>query len=80
MFTFAQTKWTHWAYLRVWEVMLEYRAYTLDEDGHIIGCEPVVCAGDDEAIASAERLVDGRDIELWAGVRLIIRLEPPSKA
>jgi hypothetical protein len=57
-----------------------YRAYTLDEDGHIIGCEPVVCAGDDEAIASAERLLDGRDLELWAGVRLIILLEPPSKA
>jgi hypothetical protein len=60
--------------------MLEYRAYSLDGDGHIVGFEPLVCGGDDEAIASAKRLIDGRDIELWAGVRLVIRLKHIPKA
>jgi hypothetical protein len=60
--------------------MLDYRAYILDEDGHIIGFEPLVCAGDDEAIAGAKRLIDGHDVELWSGVRLVIRLERPFKA
>jgi hypothetical protein len=40
--------------------MSDYRAYILDEGGHIIGFEPLVCASDDEAIVSAQRLVDGR--------------------
>ena len=61
--------------------MLDYRAYMLDEDDHIIRFEPLVCASDDEAVASAKRLVDGHDVELWAGARLVARLErPPSKA
>jgi hypothetical protein len=54
--------------------MSDYRAYILDEGGRIIGFEPLVCASDDEAIVSAQRLVDGHDIELWTGVRLVIRL------
>ena len=60
--------------------MLDYRAYILDEDGHIIGFEPLVCTGDDEAIAGAKRVVDEHDVELWTGTRLIVRLERPSKA
>jgi hypothetical protein len=60
--------------------MLDYRASILDEDGHIIGFEPLVCAGDNEAIADAKRLIDGHDIELWSGVRPVVRLERPSKA
>jgi hypothetical protein len=55
--------------------MAEYRAYAVDHDGHIVRYEPIVCANDDEAIAKSERLVDGCDVELWSGPRLVIRLK-----
>ena len=55
--------------------MPEYRAYTVGVDGHFIGFEPIVCADDAAAVEKAKRLVDGHDVELWSGPRLIIRLE-----
>ena len=54
--------------------MAEYRAYTVGHDGHFIGFEPLVCADDAEAIDKAKRLVDGHDVELWSGDRLVVRL------
>jgi len=33
------------------------------------------CADDAEAIATAKPLVDGHDVELWSGDRLVTRLE-----
>jgi hypothetical protein len=58
--------------------MPEYRAYIVGRDGGFIGFEPLVCADDAEAIQKAKRLVEGNAIELWSGVRLVIRLESPS--
>jgi hypothetical protein len=55
--------------------MAEYRAYTVGRDGHFIGFEPLICADDFEATERAKRLVDGHDIELWSGTRLVIRLK-----
>jgi hypothetical protein len=59
--------------------MAEYQAYTVGRDGHFSGFEPLVCSNDTEAIEKAWRLVDGYDVELWSGARLVIRLsrEPP---
>jgi hypothetical protein len=59
--------------------MPEYRAYIIGEDGHFLGCEPLVCADDAEASAHAQRLINGHDIELWNGPRLVGRLhyKPP---
>jgi hypothetical protein len=54
--------------------VLEYRAYIIGADGHIVGYEPIVCRDDDEAKAKADRMVDGHDIELWSGDRFVIRL------
>lgn len=59
--------------------MAEYRAYTLGRDEHFIGFEPLVCADDAEAIDQAKRLVNGSDIELWTGARLVARLEAKTK-
>jgi hypothetical protein len=56
--------------------MAEYRAYTVGVDGHFIGFEPLTCRDDAEAIEQAKRLVDGHDIELWSGERLVIRISP----
>jgi hypothetical protein len=41
--------------------------------------EPLVCTDDSEAIEKAERLVDGHDIELLSGARLVKRLEATEK-
>jgi hypothetical protein len=54
--------------------MAEYRAYTVGIDGHFVGYQPLICADDAEAITKARRLVDGHDIELWSGPRLVVRL------
>jgi hypothetical protein len=59
--------------------MGEYRAYTVDIDGHFIGFEPLKCANDAEAIEKAKRLVRDHDIELWSGERLVTRISPADK-
>ena len=55
--------------------MAEYRAFPVGNDGRFIGFEPLYCESDDEAVAKAERLADGHDVELWCGPRLVARLE-----
>jgi hypothetical protein len=59
--------------------MAEYRAYIVGVDGHFIDFEPLICDDDDGAIEKAKRLVDGHDVELWRGERLVIRLTSASK-
>jgi len=59
--------------------MPEYRAYSVDSDGHFIGFEPLICADDAEAITQARHMLDGKDIELWSGPRLVIRLDHSQK-
>jgi hypothetical protein len=59
--------------------MAEYRAYTVDLDGHFISFEPLVCHDDTEAITKAQRMVDGHDVELWSGERFVIRLDHKQK-
>jgi hypothetical protein len=54
--------------------MIEYRAYTVGTDDHFIGFQEMICRDDDEAVAKATRLVNGHDIEVWNGPRLVIRL------
>jgi hypothetical protein len=53
----------------------EYRAYFVGHDGHFNGYEPLVCVNDAIAIEKAKRLLDGHDIELWSGTRLVIALK-----
>jgi hypothetical protein len=52
----------------------EYRAYTVDADGHFDGLEPLISDNDDDAIAKACALLGRKDIELWSGARLVVRL------
>jgi hypothetical protein len=56
--------------------MAEYRAYVVGSDGHFVSFEGFTSNDDGEAIAKAERLVDGHDVELWSGERFVTRLEP----
>jgi hypothetical protein len=59
--------------------MAEYRTLPVGIDRHFIGFEPLVCDSDEEAIAEAKRLVDGKDVEPWCGERWVIRLEAATK-
>jgi hypothetical protein len=55
--------------------MAEYRAFPVGNDGRFIGFEPLFCESDDEAVATAKRLAQGHDAELWCGPRLVARLK-----
>jgi hypothetical protein len=57
----------------------EYRAYVVGEDDHFVGFEPMICSDDTEAITKARRLLDGHDVELWSGDRLVTRLSHVNK-
>jgi hypothetical protein len=57
----------------------EYRAFIVGADEHFVGCEPLVCPSDDLAIEWAKRLVDGHDVELWSGDRMVARLKHTSE-
>jgi hypothetical protein len=55
--------------------VIDYRAYIVGHDGHFYGFEPLACVDGSEAIEQAKRLVDGHDVELWSGARLVIVLK-----
>lgn len=60
--------------------MPAYRIYKLDGDNHINDLPKIVLHDSDaEAIEHAERLVDGHDIEIWDGPRLVIKLKSKDK-
>jgi len=45
--------------------MAEYRAYILTPDGHIIKALDLDWPSDNAAKETAQKLVDGHDVELW---------------
>jgi hypothetical protein len=52
-----------------------YRIYALTTDNHIKGVpEQIEFPSDQEVIAHAKAKLDGRDLEVWDGPRLVIRL------
>ena len=51
------------------QIMPRYRAYVLDEDGHVAGAVEFECADDEEASERAREL-DSSDVELWRQVPL----------
>ncbi|WP_198031803.1 hypothetical protein [Bradyrhizobium sp. Ec3.3] len=50
--------------------MPRYRAYILDEHGHLVGAVDLECADDEEAKERAKRL-DSHRVELWRQVPLL---------
>ena len=52
----------------------DYRAYFVGADGHYAGSRAINVSSDAAAITSAKKMLDGKDIEIWAGLRKIIRL------
>ena len=62
-----------------WKIsMPEYRFYTLLRGNKIAGpATQVECSSDEEAISQAKKFINGLDIEVWQGARLIARLQSP---
>ena len=59
------------------EGRLTYRAYVFGPDNHIIQPPKLIEAfGDEQAIETARRMVDGHAVEVWDQQRPVIRLEP----
>jgi hypothetical protein len=52
-----------------------YRLCKVAEDGQRIEFEELVCRDDGHAVHLAKRRVQDHDIEVWAGVRFVFRLE-----
>jgi hypothetical protein len=54
--------------------MTEYRVFMLDYDAHFSGPARIIhCADDAEAVEKTRQLMDGKDLELWDGGRLVAR-------
>ena len=56
--------------------MPAYRAYFIDKDDRVESFKPVDAESDEEALAAAEQLVDGHDVEVWLLDRMVGRLSP----
>jgi hypothetical protein len=59
---------------------LHYRVYFITSAGHVAGPPEVIASNSDqEAVERAKQLLDGRDIEIWQGARVVTRLRPDEK-
>lgn len=58
-------------------MMQAYRFYTLKNGNRIVAPPDVIeCASDQEAIDEAKKSLDGFDVEIWQGARIVTRLRP----
>ena len=59
---------------------MDYRAYLLDEQGHIVDAHPFVAPGDEAALMLAYQYANGLDVEVWHRARRVglIPREPKS--
>jgi hypothetical protein len=76
---FSRPTVTSWRLIREeQEKMPDYRAYILGGEGHrfaIVTEFPRNHADDSTALLAAKQLVDGHDVELWDGGRLVARFD-----
>lgn len=55
--------------------MTEYRIYCLNDEGGFAKSEEIEAPSDEEALAYARNLHHGGECEVWAGGRLVGRIE-----
>jgi hypothetical protein len=56
--------------------MSKYRIYLLTKDNHIASAPIIIaCESDQVAVQHAFKFLDGNDIQLWQGRRLVTRLQ-----
>jgi len=54
---------------------LEYRAYRIGDDGHFARCHQFIAPNDDDALEHARQFVNGYDVELWNGGRIVAKFK-----
>lgn len=60
--------------------MTDYRIFPVDENGCVLGPSCVIKAHEDhEAIETARPLVDGCDVEVWQGTRIVAQLRSSNR-
>jgi len=56
--------------------MAEYRVYSVDSQGHILGpADIVICENDEQAIDSARKLKKHFTVEVWQANRVIAKIK-----
>ena len=60
--------------------MLEYRAYSVNRSGRIVGRTYLLCENDEDAIRQAIALAHVHSVELWKKDKFIARFEAFSNA
>lgn len=58
-------------------MMQQYRIYCLNDEGRFSKVKEVKAESDDEALSFARALHHDNDCEVWAGNRLVGRVEAP---
>jgi hypothetical protein len=57
--------------------MPDYRFYKIGDDGHVAGPpENIELPNDGAAMQEAKKLINGQDVEVWQGARLVAYLVP----
>lgn len=57
--------------------MPEYRFYRINQEGHVAEPAPIVeCPDDLSAVREARQYVDGCDVEVWQGPRVVAYVTP----
>ena len=52
----------------------DYRVYGVNKDGQLAEATQISAVSDDEAKLIAHKMLDGADVEIWEGARLVARL------
>jgi hypothetical protein len=51
-----------------------YRVYFIDREGHVSRPPEIIdCANSEEAAEKAKQFIDGQDIEVWDGPRMVVK-------
>lgn len=56
--------------------MIPYRVYMMDGQNHIRSAQDIECASDEDALAVAAQLAQGKPVEVWSEARMVRRLDP----
>jgi hypothetical protein len=55
--------------------MPDYRIIEINKSGRVVGLPHyLTCDNDDDAVQKAKPLMDGRDIEVWEGARVVAQI------
>jgi hypothetical protein len=63
----------------VFQYRVYYHIYEVERGHRIAGPTKLECASDEVAILIAKKMLNGRDLEVWQGARVVTRLQSSDK-